>query len=240
MNINFLDYQKKVLSQFGQDGVIEKIFELIKPVNKFFVEFGSNGRDDSQGNTAYMRSYGFDGLLMDGADSPYGIEGEKQYPVKIEFITVENIIELFKKYNVPKDLDFLSIDIDGNDYWILKEILTQYQPQVICIESNYCLPVEKWMVQKYNPDFVWGGDTRHGASYRALLSLGIKNKYSLVAICGCDMIFIKNESIPDNLTIENVNNIEKLITAKHSKEEMDSFKEYVFEWDNWIYNESIG
>ena len=74
MNINFEDYKKKVLSQFGQDGVIEKIFEVIKPLNKFFVEFGSNGTDEGQGNTAYMRRYGFDGLLMDGSELPYGID----------------------------------------------------------------------------------------------------------------------------------------------------------------------
>lgn len=208
--INFLDYHKKVLSQFGQDGVIEKIFELIKPTNKYFVEFGSNGRDDSMGNTAYMRSYGFDGLLMDGADSPYGIEGEKQYPVKIEFITVENIIELFKKYNVPKDLDFLSIDIDGNDYWVLKEILAQYQPQVICIEANHNIPPGRNVVQRYNPDFKWEGGARFGASYKALCKLGNENGYNLVAMCYCDMIFLRNERMPPGLGIVNMNDYDKL------------------------------
>jgi hypothetical protein len=70
MDLNL--FQKHILSQWGQDGVIEKIFETIGTTNKFFVEFGSSGNDAGMGNTAYLRRSGFDGLLMDGSDRPYG------------------------------------------------------------------------------------------------------------------------------------------------------------------------
>ena len=234
MNIKFLDYHKKVLSQFGQDGVIEKIFKLIKPINKYFVEFGSCGGDDGQGNTAHMRSYGFDGLLMDGRVVPYGVENTKKYPVKIEFVKVENVVDLFIKYEVPKDLDFLSIDIDGNDYWVLKEILTCYKPRVICVEANYNIPLKKNIVQRYNPDFIWEGGGRFGASYRALYGLGVKNEYSLVAICGCDMIFVMNEIIPEDLIIENINDVEKLVSIIIPDKDLIAALKDMFCWSEWI------
>jgi len=61
------NYQKRVLSQWGQDGVIEKIFDIIGTTNKYFVEFESSGNDSVMGNTDYLRRRGFDGLLMDGS-----------------------------------------------------------------------------------------------------------------------------------------------------------------------------
>jgi len=235
MVVNFKDHQKKIYSQFGQDGVIEKIFELIKPINKHFVEFGSCGTVAGESNTAYMRRYGFNGLLMDGSATPYGKHDEvKQYPVKIEFVTAENIIDLLIKYNVPKVFDFLSVDIDGNDYWVLKTVLLKYRPQVICVESNYSIPSDKNIVQRYKPDHVWDGTCRFGASYQALRDLGVKNGYSLVAICGCDMIFIRNESIPEDLVIENVNDIEKQITTVHDAAAVECALKQISEWDNWV------
>ena len=66
------NFQAKVLSQWGQDGVLDKIFDTIGVTNRFFVEFGSSGTDDGQGNTAQLRKRGFDGLLMDGSEHPYG------------------------------------------------------------------------------------------------------------------------------------------------------------------------
>lgn len=53
--------------------------------------------------------------------------------LKMEFITPDKAIEIFKKYNIPKYLDFLSVDIDGNDYWVTKAILDYYRPSVISV-----------------------------------------------------------------------------------------------------------
>lgn len=206
--VDFNSFRKKVYSQFGQDGVLEKIFNVIGTTNKFFVEFGSSGSDESQGNTANLRRRGFDGLLMDGSATPYSTDRFHEYPVEVEFVSVENIVGLFEKHEVPVDLDFLSIDIDGNDYWVLKEILSkQYKPRVVCIEANYHLPMSKKLVWPYDPEFIWQGNTSFGASYAAFLSLCIEFEYSLASICGCDMIFIRNECLPDGAVIKDANNI---------------------------------
>jgi hypothetical protein len=122
-------------------GIIEKIFDLIGPKTKYFVEFGSNGSRQGGGNTPYLRErYGFTGLLMDGSDDPYGIKKQKDYEVKIEFIKAETINEMFDKYNVPDEFDFLSVDIDGEDYWVLQSInFEKYKPRVISVECNWKL-----------------------------------------------------------------------------------------------------
>ena len=76
MDLNL--YQKKVLSQFGQDDVLEQIFNTIGTTNKYFVEFGSSGNDSGMGNAAYLRRNGFNGLLMDGSERPYN--ADNNYP----------------------------------------------------------------------------------------------------------------------------------------------------------------
>lgn len=212
MDLN--DYQKRVLSQWGQDGVLEKIFETIGTTNKYFVEFGSSGNDSGMGNTAYLRRSGFDGLLMDGYERPYGNEiNDKRYEVKIEFIKPSNINLLFQKYNVPKEFDFLSIDIDGQDFHVWNN-LENYSPRVVSIEMNYHIEPGKDKVMHLQDDYVWSGGEMSGASVTALKKLGNKKGYALVATCMSDAIFVRNDLIFDNnnnLLFKNINNEFELV-----------------------------
>jgi len=208
MDIDLKYFHKKVFSQFGQDGVLEKIFELVKPVNKFFVEFGSSGNDVDMGNTSNLRREGFTGLLMDGSENPYGHEKNALYEVKIELVTTDNVNDLFKKHGVAQKFAFLSIDVDGNDYWIWKAL--NYEPQVVCIESNPSLPMDKPIVHKHDKNFVWKGDDTWGASCFALQKLARSKGYSLVAFCTCDMIFIKDECLPPDVNFVGMNSVKQL------------------------------
>uniref|UniRef100_A0A6C0DWR1 Methyltransferase FkbM domain-containing protein n=1 Tax=viral metagenome TaxID=1070528 RepID=A0A6C0DWR1_9ZZZZ len=196
MDLNI--YQKKVLSQWGQDGVLEAIFDKIGTTNKYFVEFGSSGNDSGMGNTAYLRRRGFSGLLMDGTEKPYGNDVmDRQYKVEIEFISASNVNNLFEKYNVPSEFDLLSIDIDGQDFHVWNA-LKGYNPRVVSIEMNYHMAPGKDLVLYYDDNFMWRGNERSGASVTALKHLGNKKGYSLVATCMSDAIFVRNDLIYDN------------------------------------------
>src|SRR5206468_8196630 len=99
-----------------------------------FVEFGVE--DGLQCNCRYLYEKFWQGLMIEGSPEMY--ERLKynydQNAVKTvhSFITKENIVQLFEENNVPKDLGLLSVDIDGNDYWVLKEILlADYRPSII-------------------------------------------------------------------------------------------------------------
>lgn len=105
-----------------------------------------------------------------------------QIDIKIEKVTTENIQNLFHKYNVPKNFDLLSIDIDFNDYWVWKSI-TDYFPRVVIIEYNSSIPPTESKVVPYDPEAKWDGTNYFGASLLALKNLGISKGYTLV---GCD------------------------------------------------------
>jgi len=186
-NIYLQQYERKVYSQNWEDGVIEKIFEVIKTTNKYYVEFGVENANEC--NTRNLReNCGWTGLLMDG-----GYEN-KEIGLYQEFITAENINELFRKYNVPQEFDLLSIDIDYNDFYIWKNLDEIYQPRVVIIEYNAShLPTEDKVV-KYDPNAVWDTTNYFGASIRALYNLGKRKGYSLIYAenQGVNLFFVKS------------------------------------------------
>jgi hypothetical protein len=175
--VDITRYERRFSSQNGEDGILEAIFTVIGTTRKYFVEFGAaSGREC---NTARLaQRYGWTGLLMDAATPP----PDAPVPIRREFITAENINALFEKYNVPPAFDLLSIDIDGNDYWVWKSI-TAYRPRVVVIEYNASVPPTESRVMPYDSNFRWSGTDYFGASLLSLATLGSAKGYTLV---GCD------------------------------------------------------
>ena len=109
-----------------------------------------------------MVRLGWGGLWIDG-DSQAVARARKHYRPEIEakklivtesFITAENIEDLFKQSSVPDEFDFLSIDIDRNDYYVWEKI-THYRPRVVCIEYNWLYPPPIEWVIPYDPNAMW-------------------------------------------------------------------------------------
>ena len=201
----------KKYSEYYQDSILEEIFNNINlNKNKYFVEFGSNGSKNGGGNTAYLREiFGMEGLLMDGSEYPYGKENQEDFERKIEFITAENINFLLEKHNVPDNIDFLSIDVDGEDYWIIKKLnIEKYRPSVICIETNWHIHPDLKLAQRHNPNHIWEGNHKFGCSSSVILDLLNKKNYSMVAYTGPDCIFVHNDEIEkNNLKFKGQNNL---------------------------------
>lgn len=209
-------FENKIYSQNGEDGITMKLLQLIyegNNENKFFVEFGvENGMEC---NTRILRElYNWKGLQMDGGYENIGINLRK------EFIIKENIVELFKKYNVPDNINLLSVDIDFNDFYCLHEILKFYKCDIIICEYNAThLPHEDKIVI-YNKNRRWDGSNYFGASLLSLDKLAKKHNYSLV-YCdkkGVNCFFIHNNILQNkNLQIQNIGNVEQIYRpAKYS------------------------
>lgn len=183
----------KIYAQFGEETIFEYVFDHIGAKEKYLVDFGAGTLNSGLSNSRYLIEKGWKGLLMDGNPA------EVNDIIKQEFITSENIVSLFDKYNVPKNFDLLSIDIDGNDFWVLQSILkSDYSPRVIINEFNGCLPEDKSMVMKYNPSHSWGENDYYGASFLAFKMLMNQAGYTLVhQIATTNMIFIKNDIVPE-------------------------------------------
>jgi hypothetical protein len=175
--------------------------------NKTFVEFGA--RDGVEiSNTVNLRlNKGWGGLLMDSQPL--------SDIVMQETITRENINELLDKY-VVSEVDYLSIDLDGNDYWVWEEI--KITPRVVSIEYNSKFRYDESFAIEYNENHQWQGDDCYGASLLALQKLGIKKGYTLVCIVSeLDAFFIRNDLVDSKYTPPTVMGLlPKPITA-HSK-----------------------
>lgn len=187
-NSNLNDNEYRIHSQNGEDGIIQTIFRKIKTTNKYAVEFGIHAKE---GNTILLSKNGWNCLWMDGNG-----DGLK---IKKEFITAENINQLFEKYQVPMEFDLLSIDIDSNDYWIWKAI-TNYSPRLVIIEYNPSISVEQSKVVEYDPSLCWDGSNYYGASLQALVKLGLSKGYTLICCdsTGTNAFFIRDDLMEGN------------------------------------------
>jgi hypothetical protein len=198
-------YEFKVFSQAGEDGIISEIFNRIGTTNKFFVEFGvGNGLEN---NSAYLLVKGWQSYWIEGSErfcksirqSFKDLIANQQLTLKNTFITGENIEDLFRKGNVPTELDLLSIDIDGNDYWVWQAI-TNYRPRVVILEYNAIYPPESSWVMQYNPSHQWKYNSHMGSSLKALEKLGHQKGYKLVgcSFSGVNAFFVREDLLADH------------------------------------------
>jgi len=209
-------FHKSVFTQNGEDGIIEEIFDRIGVTNQYFVEFGVHG---VKNNSTYLLVKNWRGLWIGGREETRkNIErkfghsistGNLMYAVR--WITRENIEQIFQEHNVPQHFDFLSIDIDGNDYWIWQAI-ENYSPRVVCIEYNATYPADVSWVMAYNAEHTWDGSSYFGAYLRALEELGRRKGYALVGcdFTGCNAFFVR--------ATENLEAFESPFTAAHHYE----------------------
>ena len=159
-------------SQNCEEIIIEDILKSCGKLKKFVVELGA-GDGYHLSNSRYFIKNGWDSILID-----YDNRGNEE--VKKHKINKENINQLLKNYNCPKEFDFLSIDLDGNDYWIIDEILKEYSPKLIVAEYNASFPPEESKTIKYDPEFIWQGDTYFGFTLSAGIKLAEKNNYKVI------------------------------------------------------------
>lgn len=189
----------RVHSQGGEDGVLLRIFEKLGISRGYFVEFGAwDGLHLS--NTAHLRlDHGWTGLLLEGSDRA---DGEL---VRRERVDAENIESLFARHAVPRDFDLLSIDIDGNDYWVWKAI-EHYSPRVVIVEYNVFFLPETAKTMAYDAGHEWDKEDfglYHGASLAAFDKLGRQKGYALVytdAYCP-NAIFVRRDLLPEDVVL---------------------------------------
>jgi hypothetical protein len=189
-----LDHRSDVHSQGGEDGVIGKILEILPPGDKWCVEFGAwDGRHLS--NTwNLIENKGFSAVLIEGNPEKFG-ELRKNcsafrnvVPLNrfVGFAEKDGLDAILAETPIPRDFDFLSIDIDGNDYHVWKAV-SSYRPKAVCIEFNPTIPTEVHFVQDADPS------VSHGNSLRALTELGKSKGYELVSVLPINAIFVRSE-----------------------------------------------
>ena len=227
--INYFEY--RITSQNNEDGIIEYIFSKISN-NKFFVELGF---DFFECNSLNLIKNGWDGILID-ADEDRCIKIERClkyfYPknnVKIlnERIDRENINKLISSNINHEQIDFLSIDIDGNDYWVLEKIDTN-KINVICVEYNHWIGNNTRRVIPYNKNFAYKYDYYFGASLHSYVNLLNSKNFDLVAVdsSGTNAFYVK-KNFSQNFEILYATDSFKKSSRFHSKNEALKIQNYV-------------
>lgn len=191
-------YEKRVFSQNGEDGVIEELFARIGTSGKVFVEFGVSTGEECMSRNLLVH-HGWSGVMIEAETHHYGqlVKRFGHMPglsLVNERVTRDNIAALFRKHGVPAAFDLLSIDIDGNDYWVWGA-LSDWQPRVVVIEYNASFPPPAKMVVPYDPDFVWDGTSYFGASLTSLAGLGTQLGYALIGTDsrGVNAFFVRRD-----------------------------------------------
>lgn len=191
---------KKVFSQSTQDGKLEFIFKNLEKYNKlnnnkFCVEFGYNSDTISGGSgpntTNLIINHNFNYLLIDIEYENPAINLFKHH------LTSDNICNIFKKYNVPYEPWYVSIDVDSVDLWLLKAILNKYKPYVITVEYNAHFPKDKAITFRDVGEEPAGNSNRvYGASLKAIDMVAKEMGYSIVDLeIGLDAFLIRNDLI---------------------------------------------
>jgi hypothetical protein len=212
-NIN--NHELKIFSQFGEDGIIDFLIKKIETKSKYFIEFGVE--DYNESNTKFLlEARNWSGEIYETNKKHVNfIKNQDLYwrynlSVKNIFVTKKNINLLVKNFlekNTINQLGLLSIDIDGVDYWIWKE-LTVTNPEIVIIEYNARLGYEKSIVVPYEENFQrlkkHHSSIYFGASLNALYKLGIEKGYSLVGtnLNGSNAFFIKKDLIKKSGLLE--------------------------------------
>jgi hypothetical protein len=178
----------RVFSQFGEDGIIQYLVQRVPIENEVFVEFGVE--DYSESNTRFLLVHdNWRGLVMDGGDQHLaflrrtGLDWRHDIEAKVAFVDRDNINGLIASAGIRGDIGVLSVDIDGNDYWVL-EATEVVSPRILVVEYNSNFGPEAAVTVPYDPAFERGrahwSQLYWGASLAALDGLARRKGYALV------------------------------------------------------------
>ncbi len=198
------DAEFKVFSQWGEDGIIQYLISRIAIENKVFVEFGV--QDYSESNTRFLLvNNNWTGLVIDASSTFIKHIHSQEYYWKYDltavcdFVTVDNINDLIRNAGIAGSIGLLSIDIDGNDYWIWNTI-SVISPQIVIVEYNSSFGNQHAVTIPYRSDFSRAkahfSQLYWGASLPAFCDLANQKGYIYVGSnsAGSNAFFVRKDA----------------------------------------------
>lgn len=197
------DVEFRVTSQWGEDGIIEWLCHKLPDIDRSFVEFGVENFGEA--NTRFLlQNRGWRGLILDG--NPENMAYVRSEPIywrhdlvaESAFITAENINDLITRNGFAGELGILSVDIDGNDYWVLKAI-DCVKPAILIAEINGVFGDRRAITIPYDPSFrrlrAHCSGQYFGASINAMISLARERGYAFVGTnsTGVNAFFVRGD-----------------------------------------------
>lgn len=195
MPINYLDFSKNIHSQFGQDGIIEEVFSKLDVKNGFFVEFGAwDGKHLS--NCRRLFEDGWSGAFIEGdhtrfqdlLDSYRNDENILCIHAMVETSGESTLDEILSKQKVDREVDFLSVDIDGLDLEVFESI-EKYKPKLVCLEGGQG-------AHPYEPRVPENMTSCLGQSLKTIHDAATRKGYSILS-ASHDIFLLRNDLVSD-------------------------------------------
>jgi hypothetical protein len=211
------EYACNVTSQYGEDGIIEKVLETLGVNDKWCVEFGSWDGKACSNTYNLISEKGYSAVLIEGNRKRYK-DLLKTFTCNDKVIMINKFVgfdkengldSILKETSIPVDFDLLSIDIDGNDYHVWKAI-EDYKPKAVVIEFNPTIHKTVEFVQPPDPRL------QQGSSLLSITKLANLKGYELVCTTKTNAIYVKSEFFKlfgiKNNSVENMMTDESMIT----------------------------
>lgn len=191
---------EKYFSQNDEDGITLEILRRIGVDKGVFAEFGvGNG---SENNTLILLASGWKGFWVGGEDLIFNhAQAAPRFSFLKRWIDRENVVACLKEGKESlgvSDIDVLSLDLDGNDVYLVEELLRKKaNPKLFIVEYNAKFPPPiKWQIA-YDKTHAWQGDDYYGASLASFHDVFVQNGYTLVCcnMTGANAFFVRNDFI---------------------------------------------
>lgn len=192
----------KIYSQTDEDGILAEIFRRVGTTSRRFVEIGvGNGL---QCNSLALLLAGWSGVWVDRAmgmtpqvEAMFAhLLASGALAIRPETVGTDNIARIVAEAARDEELDLLSIDIDGNDYWVW-EALAAPRPRVVVVEYNAAWRPPLTVTMAPDPDFDWHRHRSNyfGTSLGALERLADAKGYALVGcnVSGVNAFFVRRD-----------------------------------------------
>jgi len=188
-SLKFEAYRRDPSDFAGESALVEQVFALVGPTNKTCIELGAADGKWLSNTRALISEKGWRGILIEGSEKSFR-ELQLTYSecphVKLvnryADLCANSLDTILEEAGCPAEPDFLSLDIDGIDWWVWKS-LSQHRPRVAMIEFNPTIPNDVLFV----PD----PDQRQGCSLSALVELSKEKGYELAATTTRDALFVR-------------------------------------------------
>ncbi len=192
-------YGKKCFSQSDEDGITLEILRRMKKINNgFFAELGVG--DGTENNTLLLSALGWKGFWVGGNKLAFNPPKNNKFLFLKEWITRENIASIFSKgfsHFKNKEIDLISVDLDGNDFYVVEKLLkANVQPKIFILEYNAKFPPPIKFKINYNPKHQWAEDDYFGCSLSSYNDLLSSFDYKLLCCnshTGANSFFIKKK-----------------------------------------------
>jgi len=199
-----LHREKKLLSQYGEGGLIASLLSEFGTSHGSTLEFGFSIFENN--SIASLLASNRKGFYIDGSGAEVAkanamirkAELSDRISITESFITKSNINDTIRSFGMSGEIDYLSIDIDGNDYWIWQAIEVIH-PRIVSVEYNASFGPIASVSTPYSDDFVRHNFHKsglgHGASFQALISLGVDKGYRCLGAdsTGLNLYFLRSD-----------------------------------------------